>query len=370
MIHFLAIGILLFFGGVLWAESPPIRGWTLRDFTRYVALAVRRNLPLDGAIRAFADETSAIRAVTRGMLRRIARLLSEGHALSAALDRFPLRFPAAYRALVRTGERSGNLGPILDRLTRIVDLDRHEARRAFGYALYPLFVCFAAVSVLGVLERLMAPVLLQPLPGVVQPARLAPDFAQGWLPWIVLSTWLGAIYLLLRGFLCCLEVRLPALPVGGWLRWYLPILGRVERYRACGQFALAAGELLEAGVPEVEALRLAVAASASGPMARIGLRAAAAVAEGAPLSRALGEVDRRREIPAALGWFVSTGESSQDLPAALARAAEHCAERSRILREGVGRLVLPAGVLGAAVLVASVAHAVFGALVRLVEALP
>ena len=154
-----------------------------------------------------------------------------------------------------------------------------------------------------------------------------------------------------------------------WLTWHLPLVRRYERRRAVSQYALAAGRLMEAGVPTHEAVEIAARAGANRHFEAMALAAAARVADGRKLSEALRSSDRRREIPGEFVWYVEVGETSGKLPEALLKVSESTAARSRSALSELGGLILPAGVIFIAVAVGMMAYALFGSLAALMEGL-
>jgi type II secretory pathway component PulF len=129
------------------------------------------------------------------------------------------------------------------------------------------------------------------------------------------------------------------------LRWHMPLFSRYERRRAISRYALAAGTLIEAGVPTHEALRISATASGTRHFDRIALAAAEAVTEGHRISEAMRTADIRGELPDDFLWYIEVGESSEDLAGAFSRAAETSAVRSRSALGGLVKLIAPASIL-------------------------
>lgn len=50
------------------------------------------------------------------MLNQVRSAILEGHPLSDALQHFPTLFDSLYRTLVKAGEKSGLLAPVLEKL--------------------------------------------------------------------------------------------------------------------------------------------------------------------------------------------------------------------------------------------------------------
>ena len=134
--------------------------WSLAHFTSHLAAAVGRNLPLGQAIEAYAADLPLLAtSAKRAMLCTIAWEVDNGRPLSEVMSAYPGVFPEAYRALVRAGERSGNLGGVLGQLRALSDLDDTTARQVGAAAIYPAML---ALLVAG--------------PGLLMSVKIMPSF--------------------------------------------------------------------------------------------------------------------------------------------------------------------------------------------------
>lgn len=366
---------ILILGAASLAGAGPVY-WSLASFTGHLAAVVRRNLPLGPAIEAYAAELPWLAGFKRTMLRTVACEVDNGRPLSEVMGCYPGAFPAAYRGVVRAGERAGNLGAVLGELRELAELDRTAARRVTAAALYPLFVAvvlggggsFSFVFIVPGFEMMFEEM------GIINAGPLglmlsAHEVAVGVL--VVLGVlglaaalWpLGA--LMVHRLAPALAARLRQLR--GWLRWRLPGFRRYERRRAAGRFALVAGKLLGAGLPEVEALRIAAEAAGNARFERLAAAAAARVAEGRPLAEALAAEDPRGELPPELLWHARVGQAAGGLPAALERAAAGLLERADNALRGLTSLIFPAGIAALGVVVGLLAYSLFNTLVGLME---
>lgn len=347
------------------ACSPGARAWSLAHFTEYIAATVRRNLPLGSSLSAYARDLPARRFGKRKALFEIADAVDNGAAFADTLDRHTDIFPKWYRALVRAGERGGNLARVLDRLNTTAELDLRDARRLTGMALYPAALAGVAVvmfmTVMGKFTMILSSFTI---PGgetsfvdLASAGRMVGHVA------FVIFAGLVAASLGSSGRLGALGNKFPAMArAWSWLAWHAPLVSRFVRRRAVSQWALAAGELMEAGLPTHEALTTAASSSGNLHLDKVMRRAAASVAEGAPLSEAIRRADPRREIPPEVAWYVETGERSGRLPEALARVSQTAALRSRSSLGHLITLVLPAGILLVALSVGLQTVAIFAAL--------
>jgi len=344
--------------------SPGPRAWSLAHFTAYVAATVRRNLPLGSSLSAYARDLPPRRFGKRKALFMIADAVDNGSSFADALDGRAAVFPGWYRALVRAGERGGNLAPVLDRLNETAELDSRDAQQLAGQALYPAALAgLATVMIVVVMGKFSAILANMAVPGAqVSFARTAAAGQTLAYAAFAIMTALIIVSFGSMGRARALGRRFPALARGwSWLAWHVPVVSRFARRRAVSQWALAAGELMDAGLPTHEALATAASSSGNLHFDSMMRRAAAALAEGMPLSEALRNADPRHEVPPEVAWYVETGERSGRLSEALARVSQSAAARSRSSLGHLVTLVLPLGILLVALSVGTQTYAIFGA---------
>jgi type II secretory pathway component PulF len=349
-------------------------GDTLHQLSAFLAAAVRRNFPLGQALRAFESELPGLDPLRRrDVLRDVADRVESGQTFSAAMEEHETTFPAFYRALVRAGERAGNLGGVFARVSEAAAAES-RSWQAPGYAFYPLYVAAIALSQLVLIGWLILPKFFQMFQEMGLPLRpelrLATHFA---FPTFCLMLVVGtaAVRMLplprMAGPLG--RLRLALAPPAGWIRWHTPLLSRYERRLAASRYALAAGTLLEAGVPTAEAFRIAATASGSPYFDRIARGVAERVEEGERVSSAFKAADGRRELSPEFHWYVEVGEGSGDLPEAFLRASENQAMRSRSALGVLVKLIPPASILVLGFFVGTLGHGFFAALLDIMKGL-
>jgi type IV pilus assembly protein PilC len=338
-------------------------------FTSYLGAVVRRNLPLGSSLSAFAGELSVWRSRPRAMLERIADDTDNGMSLADALDRHPRTFSKAYRALVRAGERGGNLAHVIERLGEIARLRGRTTRRVLSNLIYPATLLTILASISGIVIIVVVPQFEKmfseiEVGGSLPPAMLLflwiAENSMEW--WFLIPLGVAALSVALAS----LRGRKPLVAMASWVGWHVWPLRRYERRRAVSQYALVAGRLMEAGLAEQEALEIAAVSSGNACMDRIALAASERAKEGAKLSEALAAADSRGELPPEFTWYVEVGEASGRLPKALVSASESAAERSRSALGNLVKLIMPVGVLACAFFVGLLGYAVFDTLVTLV----
>lgn len=292
-----------------------------------IAALARAGLPLEAGLGLIGREWP-------GRLGRLGRdlgaRLERGESLPAALAALGPGAPAAYRAVVEAGLRSGRLPEALEGVAeqarRRLDLRRTLAR-ALAYPLLVLGLAYGLglVFLVALVPRLRdaAETLGVPEPRVLGVLEALAGSMPYWAAIPPLALVAAAWFWRRAGRRAGLVGRDP-------LEW-VPYAGAIlQRGRRAG-FAGWLGLLLDHGVPLPEALRLAGAASGDHVLDRAAREAAARASAGAPLEAAA------RELPPWLGHALLVGGVSGDLPGALREAARHdrrrAAHRAELLSE-------------------------------------
>jgi general secretion pathway protein F len=135
-------GVLVRGGGI--GRKPP-RPRDVTIFLRQLALLIGAGLTLEAALQTLGDDTSKALAWFSGAIRTS---ISEGDSFAEALERHSAIIEPAYVAMVRAGEASGKLEPVLGAI--VEDRTRSEllADRINSAIRYPLFLVTSAVVVL------------------------------------------------------------------------------------------------------------------------------------------------------------------------------------------------------------------------------
>jgi len=280
----------------------------------------------------------ADRPALREVCKTLSAEISGGGALDQAFGRNLSTKQGFIAALVAAGEASGDLAGGLQRAAEILESRLKIKDQLWSVLSYPLFVLASTVAALGVILLLVVP-SLAPLaeaqganPGLPMKILLAVSgFLRGNLTFLLtgLLVAAGGLFLAARGGM--LAPVLDGIALDGPAK-------RTARGIVFGGFAIALGNVLAAGAPMGEALRLATR-SVRSDRARKRLEPVAhAVRQGEPLSNALGRV---AGFPGTVVRLAAIGEQSGSLGAMLARAGtlEEAAAIRRI--EATSRLLGP-----------------------------
>jgi general secretion pathway protein F len=118
------------------ALGERMRVYQLARFYRTVGMLLRAGIP---APRAFEMVADLLPGSLRSQLSRAGALLQEGHAMSAALTTVGLTTPVATRMML-VGERSGQMGELMDRIAGFYDEETARFVDAFTRVFEPLLM--------------------------------------------------------------------------------------------------------------------------------------------------------------------------------------------------------------------------------------
>lgn len=306
-------------GGTHWRWRPRggLSAAQLNLVTRQLATLLAAGLTLEQTLSALIEQSESETA--RQVLAGVRAELLAGHTLARAMGSYESVFPDIYRALVRAGEASGELGKVMLRLADYTE-SRQALRQKVGLAfVYPAIVTVVALLVVTGLLVYVVPQVV----GVFQQSHQTLPLLTRML--IGLSSTLQAIggYLLLAlvaaGFGIRAMLQREALRYQWHLRLLrLPVVGRLVRGINTARMASTLAILAGSGVPLLTALSAAAAVVNNLPMRRALEEASKKVREGAGLSRALAVSGL---FPPILIHLIASGEASGQLDVMLERAA-------------------------------------------------
>lgn len=295
-----------------------LKGAALADYTRQIYALVNAGIPLVDAIRSVARTTK--NAEIRKMLLEIADSVQEGSRYSEALSKHPKSFDSVYVSYIQAGEATGGMTQALQRLT--ISLDKKVAlrRKVKSVMTYPVLVSAFILLIVGAILMFLVPQfeslysqLGGQLPG---PTRMLMKVSE------ILVRFVWAIPLLILGLFIAYRQTKDNLEVGTAIdkvRFRLPIIGSLLHKLTLFRWAETLAGAIDSGVPTIEALELAAAASGS----RWQRAVAPEFVETLRVGRKLGDVMPKHAAlyPISIQTMIETGERSGDLAEMLGRVA-------------------------------------------------
>lgn len=286
--------------------------------TRQLASLVKSGLPLDEALHATAKQQQK-QSVKQVMLQVRTKVL-EGFSLAQALGENPTAFNEMYRALVRAGESSGYLGPVLERLADYTQSSQQVQQRLKMAMIYPVVLLFISLSVIGALMAFVVPKLVgifahseRELPLLTRILITSSDFVVNYGIFCVIGI-IGIVWGVRR------MLRNPK-RLYVWHRWQLrlPVVGNLVRQINSSRFAATLSLLSSTGVPLLQSLSIAGQVMSNKILQESCEQVANSVREGTSLHRAM---ENAGTFPPLLVQLVASGETNGTLPQQLDNAAK------------------------------------------------
>lgn len=230
---------------------------TLKDkifFTKQLSVLLKSGIPLVQALELLIEQTT-------GQLERVIITLrdgiKEGKSLADGIGRFPETFDSIYVQLVRAGEATGNLEPILNRLTDFLERRDELKKKVTGALRYPLIQLVVITLVVVGLLTFVVPQIATVFQGqnieLPLPTRMlmaASDF--------MLNHYF--ILFIIFASLIALFFAWKSTPRGAYmfdrLKLKMPIVGYFSKTSAIVQFCNTLGMLVEGGVNLAESLNI------------------------------------------------------------------------------------------------------------------
>jgi type II secretory pathway component PulF len=300
VVHGLCFGVpvLVLSGAAYYFLSLPARRHEhARLFIHLLETCLRAGKPVEPtliSIAAWRDRSPGLR------FHLTAAHLEEGERLAAALAKSRL-LPRALIAMLAAGERLGDVARVLPACRMHLQDARSGMRSAMNH-FFVLVLGFAPIALwlFWLLINHIAPRCGEIFEGMTdEPAGgFWFTFMMASLNW---AFWVEAVLLLALVLAALLYVCGPDTP--GWVR---KIAGRLadaftlripwKRHRMQRNFAAILAVLLDADVPEPEAVELAAASSGNGVFQRRARRAVQQLAGGVPLAQAVAVFDSAGEF--------------------------------------------------------------------------
>lgn len=249
-------------GGKLDADAqkaggkPPSRQEVL-SMTSELAVLLRAGLPLDRALKVLID--MAVQPQIQFLLSDLLKNVKGGKALSIALQPHEKIFGTFYISMVRSGEASGQLSEVLDRLVEYLENAKTNRDSVISALIYPaILLVVASLSILLMLgfvvpqfESLFED-MGEALPALTQMVLSGADFIKSW-GWLLLIVLVG-VGIVFRNWASteqgrtALDQRMLKLPLAGNIIFEFEV----------SKFARTVGTLMGNGVSLLKAISIAI----------------------------------------------------------------------------------------------------------------
>ncbi|KKO49064.1 type II secretion system protein F [Arsukibacterium sp. MJ3] len=286
--------------------------------TRQISTMLGAGVPLVQSIDLIANGSD--NKSLRVLMQKISVKIQAGIPLSEVLREHPKYFDELYCDLVKSGEQSGALDRIFDRIAIYKEKAEALKSKIKKAMFYPIAVLVVAFIVTSVLLIFVVPQFAEIFAGFGAELPAFTLFVLGiselmqqyW--WVVLAGLFAFGYLVKKAYANNLKFRTMA---DGWIL-KAPVIGNILNKAAVARFARTLATTFAAGVPLIEALESAAGASGNEIYRNAILHVREEVSSGNQMYQAMRQTDR---FPEMVIQMVSIGEESGALDSMLEKVA-------------------------------------------------
>lgn len=286
--------------------------------TRQLSTLLGAGVPLVRSLESLI--TQMTNPLFKKVMAQIKESVNQGNSLAFSLSQHPKIFSNVYVNMVQSGEASGSLDVVLDRLAEFGE-HQQALRGRFKAALaYPIFMFFIGTIVLFVLITFIVPNITKvftemrqalPLPTIVL-IKVGNFLFSYW--WVILLCFLGGI----------LVLRYIKKRPGVQYRWdklklRMPVFGPLNQKIAIARFGRTLGSLLQSGVSLITALQIVSRIVDNSLIEKAIIGAGDDIQEGQGLASS---ISKSPLFPSMAVQMISVGEQSGELEAMLHKIAD------------------------------------------------
>ncbi|RLA44574.1 MAG: type II secretion system F family protein [Gammaproteobacteria bacterium] len=307
------------FGG----QGKAIKAADIAIFTRQLATMLKAGVPLVQSFEIVADGADKPRMKT--LVTALKNDVASGNGLAPSLAKHPRLFDDLFCSLIGSGEDSGTLELMLDRVATYKEKTEQLKAKIKKAMTYPIAVVCVALIVCAILLIKVVPVFAETfknfgseLPAFTLFVMNISDFVQAWW-FIILLGIIGTIFLFR-------EIKLRSVPFAEFLdRLALktPIVGNIVHDAVIARFSRTLATTFAAGVPLVDALNSTAGAAGNSVYAKAIRQIRDDVTTGTTLYNSIKATGL---FPNMLLQMVSIGEESGALDDMLDKVANHYEE--------------------------------------------
>ena len=279
------------------------------DFTNQLAVMIRAGISIRAALDGIADQAENLKF--RRILQQVKRDVEGGKSFSEALARYPKVFSPLYVNMVRASELSGAFADMLERVVDYLTVQIETRSQVRGAMVYPVIIGVMAVVTTVFLLTFVLPRFLVIFEGK---ESILP------MPTKVILALSGAMcnywYLFVIGLLGMIVSLWWTLQTTwgranwDWLKLKLPIFKKMCRCLYISRSMHTMGELVNAGVPMLDALKITANISGNTLYRNMWRKVSMSVEQGKRISDPMASSNL---VPISVVQMIRSGEESGKL---------------------------------------------------------
>lgn len=287
--------------------------------TRQLATLLAAGIPVEESLRGVSEQTEKDKV--RELVMGIRAKVLEGYGLAQAMAQYPNAFPELYRATVGSGEQTGRLDLVLEKLADYTENQQQTRQKIQQALIYPFIMILVSISIISFLLTFVVPKIIevftssgQTLPPMTEVLINMSQYVKNYGLYTLII--LIALLILFKRSLHNIKVKTL------WHRLLLkiPIVSYLIKTVNVARHIHTFGILFAAGVSVLETMRVSASLITNLIMRQAFDLATTRVREGAGINEALKET---QFISPMAVHLIASGEKSGQLAGMMERAASH-----------------------------------------------
>ncbi|KTD00830.1 GspF family T2SS innner membrane protein variant LspF [Fluoribacter gormanii] len=288
-------------------------------FTRQLATLLAAGIPVEESLRGVSEQTEKDKV--RELIIGVRAKVLEGYGLAQAMAQFPHAFPELYRATVGSGEQTGHLDVVLEKLADYTENQQLTKQKVQQALIYPLIMIIVSIAIICFLLSFVVPKIIevftsggQTLPEMTLLLINISHFIRDYGLYTLIA--LILLFIVFKKSLANEKIKT------SWHRLLLklPIVSYLVKTVNVSRYIHTFGILFAAGVSVLETMRVASSLVTNVVMRQAFDTATVKVREGCGINEALKETSYISPMAIHL---IASGEKSGQLSNMMERAAVH-----------------------------------------------
>ncbi len=332
--------------------------------TQQFATLLKAGIPLSDGLGALVDQIEGRRLET--VFRDLNERVQSGAALATAMEQHADIFSPLYINMVRTGEQSGTLPSVLQRVADFMRKKSRTANKISSAMTYPAVIFFVSVAI----GMFLMVKVLPDITGLITQQDMEPNlltqfyitlsaFLVIWWPVVLLVVGVAAFALWHFLWKTTAGVRIK----DGW-SMRVPMLGRLVRKGAVARFTSTFAILLQAGIPALDALKIVRDVVGNVWLADIIDDVRQKVHDGADIAT---PIKKSGLFPPTVGYMIAVGEESGQLEEMLTTISDAYEDEIDTEAQRLTALMEPILILFIAIIVGSIIFAIIDPMMQLTQ---
>ncbi|QEG23104.1 type II secretion system F family protein [Mariniblastus fucicola] len=340
-----------------WTKWLPVRSIDVELSLQQLAMMVRGGMSLLGALDSL--QVQAPRKSLGNIWKTVVNQIQSGDSLSNAMSKHNC-FPEFTIQLIRVGERTGELPPVLERAVDTMRNRRRSLQEVSSALIYPLMVICVAIGVTVYMVTYLIPQLETYLQSL---GKNMPPMTQNL---VNISNWMrqyySAVIILFCGLLVVLVVAYRSQEWKMTFHRFLlrtPVVGRLLKLNETSTFARSLSVMLGSGITLIDGLGTVQKLLYNQFTAKTVNNARDKIIQGGNFADAIGEGNAFSPM---LEKMIAVGQQSGDLKGVLSEVADFHEDQLQSAIRKLNAFLTPALTIGVGAVVGYVYIAFFVAL--------